>query len=388
MRYITDNVLKNITFEEQFLIKLFNTKEFKRLGRINQLGLTNFLFPGATHTRLAHSLGAYQLAKKFLNKFIIQDQVKIDELTYKSTLAAALLHDIGHGPFSHLFEKISNINHEKYSLLIINDKDSEINKVLNEENEKLVENVSLILKGKYHLEWVNQLISSEIDVDRLDYLLRDSYHVGLDYGKIEYNWLIRNSKIIDNKLVFLQKAISTIEAMILGRYHMNKVVYNSAKNVACSILFIWFFNRLKFLFKQNKLNYNYQKFIPLFLDQKLTVKQFIEFDDYDIFSYIKEALNEKDPILNKIANHLMYQKRASIVDFNKITNILEEEGFTWEKIDLKTSFYFYQESNHSKEALILFNNNKIKKLRDVSTVVNLKITDYKNLETEKIGLKI
>jgi HD superfamily phosphohydrolase len=187
MRYITDNVLKNITFEEQFLIKLFNTKEFKRLGRINQLGLTNFLFPGATHTRLAHSLGAYQLAKKFLNKFIIQDQIKIDQLTYKSTLAAALLHDIGHGPFSHLFEKISNINHEKYSLLIINDKDSEINKVLNEENEKLVENVSLILKGKYHLEWVNQLISSEIDVDRLDYLLRDSYHVGLDYGKIEYN---------------------------------------------------------------------------------------------------------------------------------------------------------------------------------------------------------
>jgi HD superfamily phosphohydrolase len=219
-------------------------------------------------------------------------------------------------------------------------------------------------------------------------LLRDSYHVGLDYGKIEYNWLIRNSKIIDNKLVFLQKAISTIEAMILGRYHMNKVVYNSAKNVACSILFIWFFNRLKFLFKQNKLNYNYQKFIPLFLDQKLTVKQFIEFDDYDIFSYIKESLNEKDPILKKIANHLMYQKRASIVDFNKITNLLEEEGFTWEKIDLKTSFYFYQESNHSKEALILFDNNKIKKLRDVSTVVNLKITDYKNLETEKIGLKI
>ncbi|CRX37072.1 / / putative dGTPase / 561788:562954 Reverse [Candidatus Hepatoplasma crinochetorum] len=388
MRYITDNVLKNITFEEEFLIKLFNTKEFKRLARINQLGLTNFQFPGATHNRLSHSLGVYQLAKKFLKKFQ-EDNIKIDRLTYQAILASALLHDIGHGPFSHLFEQISKINHEKYSLKIINDQSTEINKILREENDKLLEAVNLILQGKYHLDWVNQLISSEIDVDRLDYLLRDSYHVGLDYGKIEYNWLIRNAKIIDNKLAFSQKAISTIEAMILGRYHMNKVVYNSPKNIACSILFIWFFKRLKYLFNLNKLENDYQEIIPLLKEEELSTEKFLNLDDNTIWCFIKKAFSEKDQILHKISTHLIYQKRATVCDIDELKNMdAKEEGFTWEKIDLKTSFSFYQESNHSKEALILFNDHKIKKLRDVSTVINIKVNDYRNLKTEKIGLKI
>ncbi|BDV03761.1 MAG: HD family phosphohydrolase [Candidatus Hepatoplasma scabrum] len=388
MRYITDNILKNITFEEDFLIELFNAKEFKRLARINQLGLTSFQFPGATHNRLSHSLGAYQLAKKFLKKFI-EDKVEIDKLTYQATLASALLHDLGHGPFSHLFEQISTINHEQYSLKIINDQNTEINQILNKKDPQLIIAISQILQGKYHLEWVNQLISSEIDVDRLDYLLRDSYHVGLDYGKIEYNWLIRNAKIINNKLAFTQKAISTIEAMILGRYHMNKVVYNSPKNVACSILFLWFFKRLKYLFKNKQLIHEYQQFIPLFKEQELTIEQFLNLDDNTIWNFIKKSLNEKDQIIIKIANHLIYQKRATICKMDELKMMKKEQkGFTWEEIDLKTSFHFYQESNYSKEALILFSNNKIKKLREVSTVINIKVNDYSQLKTEKIGLKI
>ncbi len=370
IKYIADNVIGGIKIEKQFIFDLYQTKELKRLGRISQLGLVNFLYPTSTHNRLSHSLGVYEFARRFLIK--IKEQIKVDDIVEDSVLAAAILHDVGHGPFSHNFEDISNINHEKLTIEIIKS-NTEVNSILKKQNDNLPEEIIKIIKGKHEIEWVNQIISSEIDVDRLDYLLRDSKMTGLNYGLIDYEWIIKNIKIVDNKLVFDYKCLPSIEAMILGRYHMHQAVYSNYKNIMFSQLFVWFVERLKTLNNNGELSGNYDTLFKVIENKKFNIKDFIELDEIDIVWYIKYAnKNEIDEHIKLVTE--MFLKGIMPNKTFKYNEKVDKSTFK-SKVKLKFDFNEYQ-SNKEKEAKILFGG-KIESLREVSTII-------KNFRDEKV----
>jgi HD superfamily phosphohydrolase len=177
-KQISSNIHGPIIIDREIILELFHSKEFRRLSRIGQLGLTNLIYPSATHSRLDHSLGVYHITKKM----ILNSGIILSDIDTIALEAAALLHDIGHGPFSHLFEAVSDIPHEEYSVMLIKNDESDINKILKNYNAKLPNIVSSIIMKNHPILAVNQILSSEVDSDRIDYLIRDSFYTGNTFG--------------------------------------------------------------------------------------------------------------------------------------------------------------------------------------------------------------
>ncbi len=370
-KYITDNILNLIVLDEEIIVELYQSFEFKRLGRINHLGMTNFLFPTSTHTRLSHSLGVYEIARRIINQLSIEN--KIEKKLATAIKIAALLHDVGHGIYSHVFELISNKEHEYYSIEIIRSKETEINKIIRKYDPNLINEVIDLLKGKHKYKWANQIISSEIDADRLDYLQRDSIMTGTNFGKIELDWLIKNAEIRENNLVFNYKCLSSIEKMIVARFHMNQTVYNNPKNVSNSQLFVFFIKRLRNLYKSLKLKFEYEKIKSILKNETMSVKEFLSLDDYVFYNYLLKAKNEDDELLQKISNQIICQISPKfIIESNldkKIMKIFDKnlEDQSWSFKNLKSDFSEYQAKR--KDEAKIFINGKIQNIRDISTLV-------------------
>lgn len=370
--YISDAVLDSIVIEDQLILDLYRTKEFKRLSRLNHLGLTSFLYPAATQTRLCHSLGVYELARRAL--IVIDKQLpNLNEKTKLAIKAAALLHDLGHGPMSHLFEMISPIKHEILSIRIIASEMTEVGQVLKKYPQTIRTQIIEILEGRHQQPWINQLISSQIDVDRLDYLIRDTYQIGKMNGLIDWAWLLRNIRIIDNQLTFNQKALATVETIILARYHMNQKVYKHPKAKAFSMLYKWFFNRLHYLFINNKLKLDSSLLSYLF-GEDIPLEQFFLMDDSFFYQLIKDVLLfENDEIILKIATALLNQKLPKIYYDEQTINHLEKSAlkenrkYTWEIIDYKVAFQDYFNKIES-QALIYTTDQKVERISNFSTI--------------------
>ena len=381
-KYIADSVLDGITINDELILELYKTKEFKRLARINHLGVVFFLYPMANHCRFEHSLGVYELTRRTLNN--IDPDNKVNKTTRQAVLAAALLHDIGHGPFSHIFELISEEAHEAYSIGIINSPESDVYKVFEKINPDAREQVVQILKGEHELPWCNQLISSEVDMDRLDYLLRDAYSTGAAYGYIDWKWLINNARISKktNELVFKEKAISVIESLILGRYHMNISVYWNPKNVANSMLYKFWFNRMKFLFKTNQLKEDYKFLEPIFENRVLTIEEFNALDDGIVLAGIRYSTLEEDKYIKIIANKFLNQEIPKCISSEEEIKIFIEQQDenlkeqTWTIQEINPNFTWYQK-NHKFSAKIILNNKKIVVATEHSTAISA-TTEEKN----------
>lgn len=373
-KYIADSILNGIVIEDELIYALYKTKELMRLSRINHLGIVHFLYPMAKHYRLEHSLGVYEITRRMLKKL----EPKVSKTTYRAVLAAALLHDVGHGPFSHLFESVSVKHHEEYSIDIISCKTTEIYQAFEKIEPKAREEVVQILQGKHPLKWCNQIISSEVDTDRIDYLLRDAMSTGAAYGKIDWYWLIKNARINEktNELVFKSKALSVIESLILGRYHMNLAVYWNPKNVANTSLYKFWFNRMSYLYENNLLKNNYRYLSKIFAKQELTVEDFLKIDDSIVQSAIRYTLeDEDDPIIKKIADMFLRQEMPKrIFGEDKIKKFLKTadkklENQTWEEVEINEHFEQYQK-NHKFPSKIITNDNNIYVATEYSSVIN------------------
>ncbi len=374
LKYIADPSLGSITIEDQLILELVKTKEFNRLTRILHLGTAHLLFPGATHNRFIHSLGVYELARISLRH--IQKTNPISDDTYQAILAAALLHDIGHGPLSHVFEKFSVTNHEEQSIKIILSDETEVGQILLKKPE-IRKQIVQIIEGKHPLNWASQLISSEIDVDRLDYLLRDSLMTGTNYGRIDWRWLIENITIVDNKLTFYEKGVQAVESLILARYYMNRVCYHNTKVEGYSELFVWIINRFIQLHNEGKLKGNYLDFMPILDKKVLTVQQFQKLDDYFINKiFVDEKELENDPILNKLIDSYFNRRHPKIItDKKEIEKIKKSydpklENITWSIVKQPVDFPQYLADGLS-EALIYTHNQKIITIKQASTIFNL-----------------
>ncbi len=296
-KIINDPVHGFISIPHEILFDVIEHPYFQRLRRISQTGLLNLIFPGATHTRFHHALGAMHLMFTALSTLKLKG-VKISVEEEKAALLAILLHDVGHGPFSHALENMlmDDWHHEKLSLLLMN----KMNEEFNGELTMAIE----MFQGKYQRKFFNQLISSQLDVDRLDYLKRDSFYTGVSEGNVNTQRIISMMNVSEDELVIDAKGIYSIENFLTARMFMYWQVYYHKTSVLAESLLVKILERAKYLVSQGHLlptSENLGYFLYKNQFDKATeedIKRFTELDDNDVIQAIKFWTKNDDLILS------------------------------------------------------------------------------------------
>lgn len=292
-----DPLYGNITIKYEIISKLINTKEFQRLRRIRQLAGVSMIYPGAEHSRFSHSLGVYHLAYQFIRETELETY--LSEREQLLFLTAALLHDIGHGPYSHAFEDVFNTKHEEIgSKIILSNKN--INSILNEVDEDFAKDVSDILLNKSKHLVIQQLISSQLDVDRLDYLMRDTYYTGAAYGNIDTSRIMRVMRIVNDKVVFKVSGLSAIENYLISRYHMYWQVYFHIGTRAYELVLEKIYLRIKDLIDLKLMRD--AKLLEELSNDPNNLETYLKIDDNYINGLVSEFRESEDLILRTLAN--------------------------------------------------------------------------------------
>ena len=309
-KIINDPIYGFITIPYDIIFDLIEHPYFQRLRRIKQLGLTHYVYPGALHTRLHHALGAMHLMQQAI-KTLRSKSIEITEKEAKAVTIAILLHDIGHGPFSHALEhKIVSIHHEEISLLFMEQ--------LNEEFGGQLELAIKIFKGDYYKRFLHQLVSSQLDMDRMDYLNRDSYFTGVSEGVIGYDRIIKMLNVRNDEIVIEYKGIYSVENFLISRRIMYWQVYLHKTALSAEQMLIKVFERVKTLANQkvdlpmsNALRFFIYKNIgskEFETNKKELLNEFALLDDVDIISAIKNFAQSDDYILKKLSTDILNRK--------------------------------------------------------------------------------
>ncbi len=302
IKVMRDPIHNYIHVEYQLLWDLINTKEFQRLRRIHQLGGTFVVFHTAEHSRFGHSLGVYEIVRRMISE-ISSLKEKLNDFDKITVMCAALLHDVGHGPFSHAFESVSAINHEEMTIRVILE-DSEINRVLKNYNHKLPQAVASVINHTAENKLLIQLVSSQMDADRMDYLLRDSYFTGTTYGEFDLERVLRTLVVVDNQLVVKETGVHTIEDYIMARYHMYWQVYYHPTSRSFETLLVLLFRRLLEVGNVEK----YPMFKGLFKSDEITVKDHFLLDENTCYYGFSLMVNDEDKILSDLASRLLNRR--------------------------------------------------------------------------------
>ena len=296
-----------------------NHPYFQRLRRIKQLGLTNLVYPGALHTRFHHALGAMHLMHEAIT-VLRQKQIDISEKEKQAALIAILLHDIGHGPFSHTLEHsiVKGVNHETLSSLMMNR--------LNEEFGGKLDLALQIFNDRYKKKFLHQLVSSQLDMDRLDYLMRDSFFTGVSEGVIGSERIIKMLNVLHGELVVEYKAIYSIEKFLIARRLMYWQVYLHKTVLGAEMLLVNILKRAKELSQAGN-NLFATPALNLFLshdigkkdfeNDKTLLDEFAKLDDHDIVTSIKVWCNHPDKVLSTLSDNLLNRRLYKVIIQNQ-----------------------------------------------------------------------
>jgi uncharacterized protein len=293
-----------------WLVDLINCREMQRLRRIHQLGVSNFTYPGADHNRLAHSLGVLHLMKMVVSH-LNREEARIAHHDEQPLLAAALLHDVGHGPFSHLFEPCLDIKHESWSIQIVLDEGTEVHKILEREGRYLPQRVAALVEedNEKPIPWQKALLSSQLDVDRIDYLRRDSLFTGSGYGHFDWFRLLTSMMLIDVEdgydLVWPEKAALAIEEYIFARYYMYQNVYLHKTTRGFEKLVTAMWQHAAQLHQDG----TDVKLVPV-LDEfwsadRPSVAQYLRIEEFTVLSQVQAWLDHKDEALSDLARRFL-----------------------------------------------------------------------------------
>jgi HD superfamily phosphohydrolase len=291
-----DPVHNYIYVDSTTIWDLINTKEFQRLRRIRQLGTSFYTFHGAEHSRFSHSLGVYEITRKIITQFErngFEDWPSEERLL---CLCAALLHDLVHGPFSHSVEKVFGVNHEEWSCRIIVG-DTEINRVLSRVSADFPQKVAEVIAKTYHKPIVVSLISSQMDADRMDYLLRDAYFTGVNYGAFDLERILRMIRPYKGKIVVKESGMHAVEHYLMSRYQMYWQVYFHPVTRSSEIILKKIFERAKVLYEEQ---YPFRFIIcpiPQLFTRKLSIQDYFILDEAFIQMTIMQWTLEEDKIL-------------------------------------------------------------------------------------------
>ena len=312
IKIFNDPIYGFITIENTLIFNIIEHRYFQRLRRISQMGLSYLVYPGANHTRFHHALGCVFLMKKAIETLRMKE-VMISKEEEEALYIAILLHDIGHGPFSHALENsiIESVQHEALSLHFM--------KLLNKEFDGKLNLAIHIFKGEYHRKFMHQLISSQLDMDRLDYLKRDSFYSGVAEGNINAERLIVMLNVVNDQLVIEDKGIYSVEKFIVARRLMYWQVYLHKTSLAAENVLVKILKRAKELTKKGE-ELPASKPLKYFLKFNITPKNmdksaldtFSKLDDFDIISAIKNWCDHKDFILSYLCNAIINRKLPKV----------------------------------------------------------------------------
>lgn len=309
-KIFNDPVLGFVSISDELLFDIIEHPYFQRLRRISQTGLSYYVYPGSTHSRFLHALGCINLMQ-ITHKVLKDKGVKISKEEERASLIAILLHDIGHGPFSHALEStlLEGIHHEKLSITFM--------KLLNEEfNNELSLAIDIFL-NKYPRKFFHQLISSQIDLDRLDYLKRDSFFTGVSEGNVNSERIITMMNVVNDELVIDGKGIYSIEKYLTSRMFMYWQVYFHKTSVTAEIYLIEALKRAKQLVKKGK-NVPSSDVLQYFLEKsdfieinKMDLEKFAQLDDSDVISALKLWQSHEDKTLSLLSQFIIQRKLPS-----------------------------------------------------------------------------
>jgi len=386
LKLFNDPIYGFITIPNSLIFDLIEHKYFQRLRRITQMGLSYLVYPGAHHTRFHHALGSMHLMQNAI-RILRFKGVTISDKEENALLIAILLHDIGHGPFSHSMENsiVENVSHEEISLLFMQKLNIEFNS-----------NLTLaikIFKGDYHRKFMCQLISSQLDMDRADYLKRDSFYTGVSDGNINSAHLLTMLNVVNDELVIEEKGIYSVEKFLTARRLMYWQVYLHKTSLVAEQLIIRVLQRAKELTSKGELLEG-SKALLYFLKNEITrntfnddvLETFAKLDDFDIISVMKNWQFHKDFVLSNLCQMIINRNLLKIEIKNNpikkeklnshINKLMDEYSIARDEAAYfvfknKVTNQAYQLRNQNIN--ILFKTGKVKDIGKASDHLNLKV---------------
>ncbi|MBF0710494.1 MULTISPECIES: HD domain-containing protein [unclassified Gemella] len=379
-KVIRDPIHGYINIEYKVIWEAIDSKEFQRLRRIKQLGGDFQVYPSAEHTRFTHSLGVYEIVRRMVTEIASLSE-ELSEKDKVAVMLAGLLHDVGHGPFSHAFEQVTGINHEDYTAKIILG-NTEINAILSKVSRTLAKEVVSIIQHKHVNDLLNQIVSAQLDADRMDYLLRDSYYSATSYGQFDLERILRTLRVREHDdgkkyLVIKESGIHSVEDYIMARYQMYWQVYYHPVARAYEALFIKFFSRLKDIHKENKSFFKDLPYLLPFLENKeIDEEEYFRLDEAALQYYWNIIQHKNDEIAADLASRLINRDLFEYEDyteekFEKLKKELVEKGYD-------PTYYLRKESITAstyspftgQKILIIRKDGTILELEKASTIVN------------------
>ncbi len=340
-----DPVHRYVHVRDLAIWDLIGTKEFQRLRRIKQLGTTFLTFHGAEHSRFNHSLGVYEIVRRIIDD-VFAGRTEWNDDERLLTLCAALLHDLGHGPFSHSFEKVFDFDHEEFTRKIILG-DTEVNKVLLKVGKDFPEKVAEVIAKTSEKKLVVSLISSQIDADRMDYLQRDAYFTGVSYGQFDMERILRVMRPREDQVVIKKSGMHAVEDYIMSRYQMYWQVYFHPVSRSAEVILTKILHRAKQLFEENySFKYEPIHFTSIF-NEKVTLEDYLKLDESVILYYFQIWQEEVDPVLSDLCRRFVNRNLFKYAEFDpaKEYKKLAELGSLFKKAGIDPEYYLVVDSS-------------------------------------------
>ncbi|OQM45391.1 hypothetical protein B6A27_11435 [Anoxybacillus sp. UARK-01] len=341
-----DPVHRYIHVRDKIIWDLIGTKEFQRLRRIKQLGTTYLTFHGAEHSRFNHSLGVYEIIRRIIDDVFVGRE-HWDHSERLLCLCAALLHDLGHGPFSHSFEKVFHLDHEDFTQAIILG-DTEVHAVLKRMGDDFPQKVAEVIAKTYQNKLVVSLISSQIDADRMDYLLRDAYYTGVSYGNFDMERILRVMRPREDQVVIKRSGMHAVEDYIMSRYQMYWQVYFHPVTRSAEVILTKILHRAKTLHEEGYMFRTHpHHFYSLFTGQVM-LHDYLKLDEAVILYYFQQWQDEKDEILRDLCRRFVHRRLFKYVEFsptNEQMKKLMELTALFKKAGIDPDYYLVVDSS-------------------------------------------
>lgn len=390
-----DPVHRYVHVRDRVIWDLIAAPEFQRLRRIKQLGTSNLTFHGAEHSRFNHSLGVYEIVRRIIYNFQGRPHWNNEERLL--SLCAALLHDLGHGPFSHSFEKVFKLDHEYFTQQIILG-DTKVHEILEWVDQGFAQKVADVIAKTYEDKLVVSLISSQIDADRMDYLQRDAYFTGVSYGHFDMERILRVMRPTEDQVVIKSTGMHAVEDYIMSRYQMYWQVYFHPVTRSAEVILTKILHRAKHLFEMDDFTFKLEPthFASFFIG-KITLEEYLKLDEAVVYYYFQQWQEEDDAILRDLCERFMNRRLFKYIEFNsnkqmnawmELHQLFEKAGIDPEyylvvdsSSDLPYDFYRPGEEEERLPIHLLMPNNELKELSRHSDIVEAisgkKRTDHK-----------
>ncbi|WP_155287017.1 HD domain-containing protein [Lacticaseibacillus zhaodongensis] len=328
-----DPVHNYIHVQHRVILDLINSPELQRLRRIHQLGVASTVFQGAEHTRFTHSLGVYEIAREICDNFEqnypkkAPDDGLWDDSERLVTLCAALLHDIGHGAYSHTFEHIFHTDHEAITRQILTSPETTVNQILSRVAPDFPQKVASVIDHTYPNPQVVQIISSQIDADRMDYLLRDAYNTGTKYGLFDLTRILRVMRPYAGGIAFEPSGMHAVEDYIVSRFQMYQQVYFHPVSRGMEVILTGILQRAKELYEAGKFTDpgTAPRLLEPFFENNFTLHDYLQLDDGVLTTYFHYWLDSSDKILADLSAAFLNRRPLKSASFTTDTEHLLPE---------------------------------------------------------------